>query len=346
MKLSDILDAMPNSVTSTDLCFMSIKEANQAIEGPSGKLGGGGYYRRVAEYVLDEGNGVFGTTDEHFNFITAYLSRGDYFTALRLSTHALKTYPHGVDLLSCALRAAAGCGRFDLCQSYLEQAEQIPRRYWGWRLFFFAIEYYQSYLESCDLSQIEETLDKALAMAHDYQDYFPTDERGYDKEAELCLFANRRDDAQRILEHAVFGMVDAGDGVRTSIVAAQCCVTLLEKVLADSTDYRLIIKIAQRGIRNTTQKQPACGSATSCIARRSRRTPSSATRRTAARALATWRRSATRSCRTAAPTTCSMTPTTAPPSSAATRSSATRAASSTCPWWRGRPKSRLTNRCG
>ncbi len=257
MKLSDILDAMPNSVTSTDLCFMSIKEANQAIEGPSGKLGGGGYYRRVAEYVLDEGNGVFGTVDEHFNFITAYLSRGDYFTALRLSTHALKTYPHGVDLLSCALRAAAGCGRFDLCQSYLEQAEQIPRRYWGWRLFFFAIEYYQSYLESCDLSQIEETLDKALAMAHDYQDYFPTDERGYDKEAELCLFANRRDDAQRILEHAVFGMVDAGDGVRTSIVAAQCCVTLLEKVLADSTDYRLIIKIAQRGIRNTTQKQPS-----------------------------------------------------------------------------------------
>ena len=257
MKLSDILDAMPNSVTSTDLCFMSIKEANQAIEGPSGKLGGGGYYRRVAEYVLDEGNGVFGTADEHFNFITAYLSRGDYFTALRLSTHALKTYPHGVDLLSCALRAAAGCGRFDLCQSYLEQAEQIPRRYWGWRLFFFAIEYYQSYLESCDLSQIEETLDKALAMAHDYQDYFPTDERGYDKEAELCLFANRRDDAQRILEHAVFGMVDAGDGVRTSIVAAQCCVTLLEKVLADSTDYRLIIKIAQRGIRNTTQKQPS-----------------------------------------------------------------------------------------
>ena len=45
--------------------------------------------------------------------------------------------------------------------------------------------------------------------------------------------------------------------MRTSIVAAQCCVTLLEKVLADSTDYRLIIKIAQRGIRNTTQKQPS-----------------------------------------------------------------------------------------
>lgn len=245
------------SDTADDLCFMSVSEAEQAVDGLAGLQGGGRYYRRVAAYVLDPENNVYGTASEFFNFVTSYLGKGDYHTALAVCERALSLYPYNIDLLAAALQSATGCARFDACERLLDLARRIPLKCWNWRMFVFAVDYYQAYLAACDPTEIDGVLDKALAVAREYQRCLPTDERGYNKEAELLLFANRKDEAQRVLEHAIFGRVQLENGESASLVAAQCCVTMLDNVLGDSTDYRLIAKVAQRGVRNTAQAQPS-----------------------------------------------------------------------------------------
>ena len=237
--------------------FMSIKEAESCVDGPEGRMGGGEYFRKAARSVLDPGNDVFGTATEFFNYMNSYLCAGDYYTALKLSRRALELYPYNVDLISAALQAANGCAQFDTCAELLERARRIPQAIWNWRLFIFTIEYYQAYLYSCDPALIEGVLDDALAVARDYQRCLPRDERGYDKEAELLLYANRVEEAQAVLERAIFGKVTLADGTTASLVAPQCCVTMLDDVLGDSTDYELIARVAQRGVRNTAQAQPS-----------------------------------------------------------------------------------------
>ena len=256
MDLSELLSSLP-SPSSSDMCFMSVSEAEQSVDGLPGQHGGGRYFRDAAEYVLDPANNVYGTANEFFNFITSYLTGGDYFTALKLCQRALALYPYDADLVATAFQAASGCGRFEVCERMLEVANRIPKKCWNWRSFVFIIDYYQAFLAACDPERVDEVLEQALAVARDYQRYLPTDERGYNKEAELLLFANRKAEAQRVLEHAIFGKVLLESGEAVSLVAPQCCVTMLDKVLDESTDYKLIAKVAQRGVRNTAQAQPS-----------------------------------------------------------------------------------------
>ena len=256
MDLNDLLESLPSSAPGDDMCFMSVKEAKESVDGLAGIRGGGAYYRQVAAYVLDPDNDVFGTANEFFNFATSYLGKGDYHSALALCRHALGFYPYDVDLVAAAFQAATGCGRFDVCSELLDRAARIPKGRWNWRLFTFIVEYYQACLGACDPAQADELLDRALAVARDYERCLPTDERAYNKEAELLLSANRRDEAQRVLEHAIFGKVQLDDGESVSLVAAQCCITMLDDVLGDSTDYKLIAKVARRGVRNTARPQP------------------------------------------------------------------------------------------
>lgn len=237
--------------------FMSVKEAEGCVDGREGALGGGAYYRLAAQAVLDPANNVLGSATEFFNFINSYLCAGDYFTALKLAQRALALYPYSVDLLSAGLQAATGCARFDVCEGLLDTARAIPQECWNWRLFIFTIGYYQAFLCACEPSRIPEVLEEALGVAHDYQRCLPRDERGYDKEAELLLFANRTQEAQEVLERAIFGKVVLQDGTAVSLIAPQCCVTMLDEVLGESADYDLIARVAQRGVRNTAQAQPS-----------------------------------------------------------------------------------------
>jgi len=256
MDLSELLSNLPTPDTSS-LCFMSVSEAEQAIDGLAGQRGGGRYYREVADYVLEPSHNVYGTANEFFNFITSYLTSGDYYTALKLCQRALQFYPYDTDLVATTFQSASGCGRFEVCERMLQVANRIPKKCWNWRSFVFIIDYYQAYLTACDPERVDEVLEEALAVARDYQRYLPTDERGYNKEAELLLFANRKTEAQRVLEHAIFGKVQLENGEVVSLVAPQCCVTMLDEVLGQSTDYKLIAKVAQRGVRNTAQAQPS-----------------------------------------------------------------------------------------
>ena len=237
--------------------FMSVEEAESCVDTPEGRMGAEECFRKAALSAPDPDNDIFGTAIELFNHIISHLCDRDYFTALKLSYRALELYPYNVDLISATLQAANGCAQFGTCAGLLERACLIPKEIWNWRLFFFTIEYYQAYLYSCDPGLIWDVFEKALAVAHDFQHYLPLDERGYDKEAELLLYANRAGQAQEVLERAIFGKVTLADGTTASLVAPQCCVTMLDKVLGDSTDYELIARVARRGLRNTAQDQPS-----------------------------------------------------------------------------------------
>lgn len=250
-------DACDDECASDLPKFMSIKEARSFVNALEDCMGAGKYFRKAARSALDSGNNVFGTADDFFNYIGSYLNAGDYFTALELSRRALELYPYNVDLISAALQAAVGCAEFDACAELLERARRIPQKIWNWRLFVFTIEYYQARLYSCDPTCIGNVLNDALAVAHDYQRCLPLDERGYDKEAELLLYANRVGEAKAVLERAIFGKVTLADGTTASLVAPQCCVTMLDDVLGDSTDYEFIARVARRGTRNTAQDQPS-----------------------------------------------------------------------------------------
>jgi tetratricopeptide (TPR) repeat protein len=260
MSLSDLLlDSMncEPEPDEDDFGFMSVEEARSSIGGLAGLRGGGRHYRAVAAYVLDPANHVCGTPSQFFNFVTAYLSSGDFYTAAQLCRRALELYPYDVDLVAEALQAASGCGDFAQGARLVEHAGDIPKASWNWRLFLFAIEYYQTYLSACPPAERDAVFERGIALAHEYQRCLPTDERAYNKEAELLLYVNRREEAQRVLERAIFGKVTLPDGTAVSLVAPQCCVTMLDDVLGKSTDYQLIVKVARRGVRNTAQEQPS-----------------------------------------------------------------------------------------
>ncbi|MBS5450773.1 MAG: hypothetical protein KHY83_08735 [Coriobacteriia bacterium] len=258
MNMSDYLDALPNGPRSEELCFMSVDEANSALRGPRGELGGGAYYRRVAAAVLGSAGEVVGSAPDFFNFAMAYDDAGDYVTELAVCKRALELYPGDVDLLARAIDAAGECGRFDEGLRLIERLEQTPKRYWNHHYpFFDTTRFYQAYVTACPRDQIDDIVGKAMDMALAYQKYLPIDERGYNLEAELHLYAGRVTEARRVLQRAIFEDVQGPDGTYGSLVAAQCCLTMLMQILGDSTDYDLIIKVAQRGIRNTARSQPA-----------------------------------------------------------------------------------------
>ncbi len=243
------IDAVPE--------FMSVLDAYAYLSAMQDEPGRGRRFRGVARAVLDPANEIYGTPDEFFNLINLYLTAGDFHSGCDLAGRALGLYPHDVDLLSSALRAAVGCARFDVCGQVIAQMRAVPKKCWNWRAFLFLIDYYKTYLCACDVEAIDAVLEEALEVARDYQRMLPLDERGYDSEAELLLYANRVEEAQAVLERAIFGTVSMPDGSAVSLVAPACCVTMLDRVLGQSTDYRLAVRVAQRGVRNTAQEQPS-----------------------------------------------------------------------------------------
>lgn len=258
ISMSDYIESLPNGPLSSELCFMSVDEADTALRGPRGEFGGGEYFRRVAAAVLDPANEVGGSAPDFFNFAMAYDNAGDFVTELAICRRALEIYPGDVDLLARAIDASAGCGRFQEGLELIERLERTPKRYWNHHYpFFDTTRFYQSYVAACPRDEIDTVMGKAMEMALAYQKYLARDERGYNLEAELHLYAGRVTEARRVLQRAIFEDVQGPDGTYCSLVAAQCCLTMLMQILGDSTDYDLIIKVAQRGIRNTARAQPA-----------------------------------------------------------------------------------------
>ena len=256
MNIGEYLQSMPNG-PADELCFMSVDEANEALRGPRGKFGGGAYYRRVAAYVTGPENCVLGSADDFFNFAMTYDNVGDTYTELAVCRRALELYPRDADLLSRAIDAAGHCGRFEEGLGLVARLDEIDEAHWSHHPFVSVVSFYQAYLRACAPDEVDDVLARAMEVARAFQRHLPTDERGYNLEAELHLFAGNVEAARRVLNKAIFERVPGADGTPGYLMAAQCCLTMLSEVLRDSTDYELVERVARVGIRSCARDQPA-----------------------------------------------------------------------------------------
>ena len=253
-----ILSALQDAKTSDNdenLFIMSVCEAATLID-LHGGINRGAYCSKVVDYVTNPDNHVYGSPEEYHNLISRFLKFGDYFSAMSLCDYALTMFPYSVNILANAIQAAGQSGRFEKGKKYLDSANQIDKKCWSWRLFLFSIIYYKRLFDQCAPDALDSNYKKAIDLAHEYQKYLPLDERAYNQEAEILLYKNNISEAKNVLRKAIFeGVLIEGEPVK--LIAAQCCVTLLNDVLDDSDEYDLIIKTAQKGIQFTTQEQPS-----------------------------------------------------------------------------------------
>ena len=254
--LSDILNFLRTTSealtdTNDDCDILSVRDAERAVEIAQIKGTVGTVARKVVRDVIE--HEVSGSSSEYHNLITELMSAGAHTLAREVARKGLTLYPYSVDLLADAMHSAGRCGDFAYGDEVYAVANRIPRERWGWRLFLYAIDYLQAKFESVEPERAMEVYDEAIDVAHAFQTVIPDDERGFNKEAELRIAVNQTAEARRILEETIFGSPRAPQG----LVAPQCCITLIDRVLDTTTEYGLIRRVAQRGLRNTTQEQPS-----------------------------------------------------------------------------------------
>ncbi len=215
---------------------------------------GAQYRKRLVAYITDPMNRVLGECDEYHNFIMDLFRVGDYDLALQVCDFALGMAPYNRDILGDAIKACGNSSQFEKGEKYLERAMEIPQERWSFRMFLYGVDFLKTKL---DAYPVDDALyQRALSLAEAYIQHFPFDEHGYNQKAELLLLMNHRQQAIDALHEAIFRTHPDEFDVNSQLVTAQCCVTLLN-ILDDSTDYDEIVRICERGLRNTTQEQPS-----------------------------------------------------------------------------------------
>ena len=101
-----------------DAAVVSVAEAYMKVIEYSGK-GKGAYCARIAEYITDPQNHVYGDANTYFNLTVLYLNMGDHYHALRICDYALGRYPYSVDLLANAIQSAGNIGEFERGHQYI-----------------------------------------------------------------------------------------------------------------------------------------------------------------------------------------------------------------------------------
>lgn len=212
---------------------------------------------KVADYVVNPDNHVVGLPSEFHNFIASYLKVGDYYHALDIGKYALSLFPYNVDLLADTIRAAAGASQYDTGNDLIQRAEKINKQLWNWRLFLYIADFYSTQLSTCLPEEFESIYGKGLSITEEYLKYLPWDDHAYNKQAEYYLIKNERHKARAILEKAIYDDIDGSDGTRQHIVAPQCCLTMIDKILSETIEYDRIVEVAEKGIQYTAQEQPS-----------------------------------------------------------------------------------------
>lgn len=248
---SNVVDA------DSDLYITGIKEAEKMIDRKL-SFGKTREVQQIIDYITTPSNNVTGSSDQYHNLVSSLLTFGNYPATLQICDYALQKYPYSVDILANVINASGKSGNFEKGLEYLKTAKKISKEYWNWRLFVFAIDFYQEYLHACPRDKVEEIWATAMELAADFQKTLPMDERSYNEQAELYLFKHDYDAARLTLRDAIFNTHGTDyQGNPIYLVAAQCCVTYLTDILDDSQDYEEIIKVADKGLQFTTQEQPS-----------------------------------------------------------------------------------------
>lgn len=240
--------------TDDDIFVTSVLEAQSLLQRHRGPLYAR-YRARLLDFIIDPENKVYGDSSTYHNLVMALFRMEDYLAAIKVCRYALNIYPYNLDLLGDLIRACGDCGQWEMGDSYLKLVcEKIPQKLWNWRLFLYATDYMENKVQA--FPGDETIYQEAYKLAESYKQTLPWDEHSYNRIAKLKLLHNERQDAIDFLRNAILSPRSDSSSGGTRLVAATCCITLLD-ILDDSTDYGLIIEICDAGLRNTTQEQPS-----------------------------------------------------------------------------------------
>ncbi|MFQ7660935.1 MAG: hypothetical protein ACLRLS_10730 [Roseburia intestinalis] len=215
---------------------------------------GARYRRDLVTYITNPENRVLSEPDVYHNFIMDLFRVGDYDLALSVCDFALEMAPYSCDMLGNAIKACGDSSQFELGEKYLEKANQIPRERWSYRLFLYSVDFLKTKLKAFILD--DTVYERAMELVDDYIRVYPFDEHGYNQKAEMLLIVNHRDEAISTLKRFIMEVHPDEKDSKSSLICAQCCVTLLQ-ILDDSNEYDFIIQICDKGLCNTTQEQPS-----------------------------------------------------------------------------------------
>lgn len=237
--------------------------------------GGARYRRRLIRFITDPKHQVYDSPNIYHNFVMHLFKLRDYIAALEVCDFVLRFAPQSRDILGDAIRACGESCQFERGERYLARAMEIPKELWCWRLFCYSVDFLKEKMIAypADMAVAE----RAIALADEFVERFPYDEHGYNQRAEIDICLNRRDEAVAYLKHAILEVHPDERDSRSSLLAAQCCMTLLD-ILEDTNEYDFIIEICDRGLRSTAQTQPSSSIAAFMYRRRSHSMPRRAAR--------------------------------------------------------------------
>lgn len=250
-----LLKALQDSREDSDqeLYVSSLNDADILLKGHM-NASGAKFRRRLVEYMVDPAHRVMGPPGQYHNFIMDLFRVGDFDLGLKICEMLLEFVPYHRDILGDAIKACGDTFQFDKGEEYLQRAEQISHELWSFRLFCYSVEFLKNKLNAN--VRDDKLYQRALHLAEEYIHYYPFDEHGYNLKAELMILRNQRTEAIATLSSYIFDTSpDKGDR-KSELVTGQCCVSLLN-LLDCSSQYGEIIKICNRGLRNTTMEQPS-----------------------------------------------------------------------------------------
>ena len=215
----------------------------------------GGASRAFEENGI-KGEGARGKTTDYHNRAADLAKAGDEKAAFTEVFEGLRYYPYNIDLLADALLFSNGRN----CDAYLARLKEIGIKRWGWRPFYFSIEYLIDNVADADPSpeRREEALDEAVSLADAFIRQLPWDERAYNTKVKALQARMRRGDLeeaegifQKIIEGEVPGVSKGG-----SIPLAQCCVRYGD-MLMEQGRYSEVPRVMRIGIAGSAQEQPS-----------------------------------------------------------------------------------------
>lgn len=209
------------------------------------------YCRQMVDWIANPENEVTGDAGDYYYLVNAAHKSKDYLSAVRIVEMGLNKYPYSVDLLAMAVWDSGKIGAFDKGEAWLQQLEKIGRQYWNWGSYRYAVEMLWAEMSQTMGPEREQLEKRVLQMCDDFIAAFPRNDRAHNAKAEVLIVLNHLEEAKQVLQNAIFNVVDGNK----PILAPQCCVTYLERLLTDSNDYDLIIKVATKGLISTAMDE-------------------------------------------------------------------------------------------
>lgn len=193
---------------------------------------------------IQENPDIYGTSYEYHNLSSEFARKDLYKYAEKVASIGAKKYKYNVDLLADIVKFGSQSQDWDNCKIAYERLLEIDYSKWNWRTFTFVIDYLMDEMEIEGEGKEQEFCDVIHKHIEEYKRL--KDERAWVAEAELYIRHGQRIKAITTLK----------DGINTIRVTPQCCLKIVDLLLAEG-EYEEVIKYSAVGVRGTAQDQPS-----------------------------------------------------------------------------------------